>query len=123
MEVFVAVIEQGIFTAAALQFVISPTVASKKIIGLEKSLNTQLISRTPCLIKTTDIGQKYYIQCKKILHEYKVSHLIIESNETARSGTLHILCHRQVAQNRILPCLGNFLEYYRLVTSTIGGVD
>ena len=78
MRAFVAVVEEGSFTAAALQFDISVTAMSKKVSMLEKSLNTRLLMRTPRLITMTDIGQKYYAQCKKILHEYSLSNLLIE---------------------------------------------
>ena len=65
MQAFVTVVEEGSFTAAALQFNISRTAMSKKIAMLEKLLNTRLLIRTPRLLTLTDIGQKYYAQCKK----------------------------------------------------------
>jgi hypothetical protein len=51
--------------------------------------------------------------------EMLLSHLIIESNETAPSETLHIVCNRQVAQNRIFPCLGKFLENYPAIVTNV----
>jgi len=119
MRAFVAVVEEGSFTAAALQFDISVTAMSKKISMLEKSLNTRLLMRTPRLITMTDIGQKYYAQCKKILHEYTLSNLLIEDKDSHLSGTLSIVCRREVAQTLIYPSMAMFLEQYPHIVTNV----
>ena len=120
MRAFIAVVEEGSFTAAALQFDISVTAMSKKVSMLEKSLNTRLLMRTPRLITMTDIGQKYYAQCKKILHEYTLSNLLIEDTNNHLSGTLTIVCLREVAQQLVYPSMAMFLEQYpHIVTNVI----
>src|SRR3989338_8431029 len=101
MQAFVAVVEEGSFTAAALQFDICSTAMCKKVSMLEKSLNTRLLIRTPRLITLTDIGHKYYAQCKKVLHEYKLSNSLIEDKNSHLNGTLNIVCIREVAQNLV----------------------
>jgi DNA-binding transcriptional LysR family regulator len=119
MQAFVAVVEEGSFTAASLQFDISPTAMSKKVATLEKSLNTRLLIRTPRLITMTDIGQKYYAQCKKILHEYKLSNSLIEDKESHLSGTLNIVCLREVAQQFVFPTMAIFLEQYPSIVTNV----
>lgn len=118
MRAFVTVVEEGSFTAASLQFDISPPAMCKKISALEKSLKTQLLIRTPRLITMTDIGKKYYVQCKKVLHEYKLSNLLIEDIHGNLNGTLNSVCLRELAQKFIYPTMANFLERYpQLVTN------
>jgi len=119
MQAFVAVVEEGSFTAAALQFNISPTAMCKKVSMLEKSLNTRLLIRTPRLITMTDIGKKYYHQCKKVLHEYKLSHLLIEDKNTHLNGTLNIVCVREVAQKIVYPSMAVFLEQYPHIVTNV----
>ena len=119
MQAFVTVVEEGSFTAAALQFDISPTAMSKKIAMLEKSLNTRLLIRTPRLMTMTDIGQKYYAQCKKILHEYKLSNLLIEDKNNHLNGTLNIVCLREVAQQLVFPSMAMFLEQYPHIVTNV----
>ena len=70
---------------------------------LEKSLNIRLLMPTPRLITMTDIGNKYYAQCKKVLHEYKLSNLLIEDRNSNLSGVLNIVCLREVAQKLFIP--------------------
>lgn len=108
MQAFVAVVEEGSFTAAAQRFDISTTAMSKKVTLLEKSLNTRLLVRTPRLITITDIGKKYYAQCKKVLHEYKLSNLLIEDKNSNLNGILNIVCMREVAQKLVYPTMANF---------------
>ncbi len=43
MQAFVAVVEEGSFTAVALQFNISPTAMCKKVSMLENPLNTRIL--------------------------------------------------------------------------------
>lgn len=119
MQAFIAVVEEGSFTAAALQFDISPTAMSKKITTLEKALNTRLLMRTPRLITMTDIGKKYYIQCKKVLYEYKLSNLLIEDKNSNLSGTLNIVCMREVAQQLVYPTMASFLEQYPHIVTNV----
>jgi DNA-binding transcriptional LysR family regulator len=118
MQAFVAVVEEGSFTAAALQFDISPTAICKKVSMLEKSLNTRLLIRTPRLITMTDIGKKYYAQCKKVLHEYKLSNLLVEDKNNL-SGTLNIVCMREVAQKLVYPTMAMFLEQYPQIVTNV----
>lgn len=119
MQAFVTVVEEGSFTAAALQFDVSPTAMCKKVAALEKSLNTRLLIRTPRLISMTDIGKKYYAQCKKILHEYKLSNALIEDKNSHLSGTLNIVCAREVAQTLVFPSMAAFLEQYPSIVTNV----
>ena len=119
MQAFVAVVEEGSFTAAALLFDISPTAMCKKVAMLEKSLNTRLLMRTPRLIIMTDIGKKYYAQCKKVLHEYKLSNLLIEDEDSHLNGTLHIVCMREVSQKLVYPSMAKFLVQYPYIVTNV----
>jgi DNA-binding transcriptional LysR family regulator len=119
MQAFITVVEEGSFTAASLQLDISPAAMCKKISTLEKSLKTRLLIRTPRLITMTDIGAKYYAQCKKILHEYKLSNLLIGDKNSHLSGALNIVCMREVAQKLIFPSMALFLEKYPHIVTNV----
>lgn len=119
MEAFVAVVEQGSFTAAAMIFNVSPAAICKSVNALEKSLQKNLLIRTPRLLQTTEVGQKYYLQCKIILHEYHISQQILESDSLEPSGTLHILCQREIAQKTVFPGLSTFLQKYPKIITNV----
>jgi DNA-binding transcriptional LysR family regulator len=83
MEIFVAVVDLGSFTAAANAFRISPPMVSKHISAREKRLGATLLKRTTRSLHPTEIGQTYYESCKKILGEIELA----ESGATAMSAT------------------------------------
>lgn len=119
MQAYVAAVEEGSFTAAALLFDVSPAALGKKIAALEKSLDTKLLIRTPRLLMMTDIGKKYYEQCKKVLQEYKLSTLLVENEKNEIQGVLNIVCTRQIAQQRIYPTMAGFLELYPHIITNV----
>ncbi len=67
----------------------------------------------------TDIGKKYYAQCKKVLHEYKLSNLLVEDKNSHLCGTLNIVCMREVAQKLIYPSMAMFLEQYPNIVTNV----
>ena len=119
MQAFVAVVDEGSFTAAAMHFDISPTAMCKKVSMLEKSLNTRLLIRTPRLITMTEIGRKYYVQCKKVLHEYTLSNLLIDDQNINLNGTLNIVCMREMSQILVYPSMAKFLEQYPHIVTNV----
>jgi len=67
MAVFVAVVDQQSFTAAADQIGLSRAQISKTVMQLEKHLGARLLNRTTRRISLTEIGRVYYERSKRIL--------------------------------------------------------
>ena len=67
MEIFVAVVDAGSFTAAAEAFQISPVMVGKHIKYLEDRLGARLLARTTRRQSLTEIGRQYVEQCRQIL--------------------------------------------------------
>src|SRR5690606_27662098 len=66
---FVKVVEQGSFTAAARQLGLPKTTVSRKVLELEARLGAQLLMRTTRRIGLTEAGTVYYEHCKRIARE------------------------------------------------------
>ncbi|MEQ8663038.1 MAG: LysR family transcriptional regulator, partial [Gammaproteobacteria bacterium] len=60
MQVFVALVRRGTFTAAATEAGISRAMASKHIQALEDHLGVRLVNRTTRRTRLTEAGQRYY---------------------------------------------------------------
>ncbi|HJU49663.1 MAG TPA: LysR family transcriptional regulator, partial [Pseudogulbenkiania sp.] len=71
MEVFVAVVERGSFTAAAEAFGLSQPMVGKHIRALEQRLGARLLARTTRRQHLTEIGEQYYQRCRHILAEIR----------------------------------------------------
>jgi len=79
MALFVEVVNEGSFTAAAEKASLSRAQVSKSIMQLEEHLGTRLLNRTTRRISLTEIGHIYYERCIAILHDIeKIEELIIE---------------------------------------------
>ncbi|NRR32990.1 LysR family transcriptional regulator [Oxalobacteraceae bacterium] len=83
MEIFVAVVDAGSFTAAASSFGISPVMVGKHIAQLESTLGARLLTRTTRRQSLTEIGQQYVAQCRAILAQIQAA----ESGAAAMRAT------------------------------------
>ena len=71
MAVFVAAVEEGSLVSAARRFGLSPSMAGKHVSAIEGQLNVRLLQRSTRMLKLTDVGQAYYLRCKRLLEEYE----------------------------------------------------
>lgn len=69
MTLFVEVVNNEGFTAAADKIGLSRAQVSKSIMQLETHLGTRLLNRTTRQISLTDFGKIYYERCQSILEE------------------------------------------------------
>jgi len=73
MRVFVAVVEQGSFAAAADHLGLSRTAASKHVQDLEARLGVALLSRTTRSVSLTQTGAAYSERARRILDELEAA--------------------------------------------------
>src|SRR3954447_894420 len=90
MEVFVAAVDAGSFTAAAEKFNISPVMVGKHIRQLEQQLGARLLTRTTRRQSLTEIGQQYCERCRFILAEIRAAESGAEAMRAAPRGTLKV---------------------------------
>lgn len=69
MHVFVAVAEEEGFAAGARRLRMSPPAVTRAVAALEKRLGVQLLQRTTRYVRTTEIGQRYLEDARRILAE------------------------------------------------------
>ena len=67
MRVFVSVVEQKGFSAAARLLGVPTSTISRKMSRLEQRLGARLLSRTTRSLTPTDIGRRYFERCKRIV--------------------------------------------------------
>ncbi|MFL2095569.1 LysR family transcriptional regulator [Marinilactibacillus psychrotolerans] len=66
---FLAVVEEGSFSAAGKAHYITQSAISQQVASLENDLNIPLFDRTFYKPRLTKAGEKYYTFCKDILHK------------------------------------------------------
>lgn len=69
MSVFVAVAEESGFAPAARRLNISPPAVTRAVSALEQRLGAKLLHRTTRSVQLTEAGQRYLVDCQRLLSE------------------------------------------------------
>lgn len=112
MEIFVAVVDAGSFTAAAEQFNISPVMVGKHIRHLEELLGTRLLARTTRRQSLTEIGRQYTERCRAILADIAAAESGAEAMRTTPRGTLKITSATSFGTQCLAPAITDYLALY-----------
>src|ERR1044071_8540571 len=90
VEVFLAVMEHGSFTAAAAALSTTASVLSRAVARLEARLGQQLMRRTTRRIGLTDAGRRYLEQARGAFDLLKEAEQEAQSKSAALSGRVRI---------------------------------
>ena len=112
MEILVAVVDQGSFTAAAETFRISPVMVGKHIRQLEERLGTRLLARTTRRQSLTEIGRQYVEQCRQILAQIAAAETGAEAMRSTPRGKLKITAPVSFGSECIAPLMADYLAAY-----------
>ncbi|GAB3541813.1 LysR family transcriptional regulator [Noviherbaspirillum agri] len=112
MEVFVAVVEAGNFTAASEAFNISPVMVGKHIRELEERLGARLLARTTRRQSLTEIGRDYYERCRQILADIRAAESGAEAMRAVPRGTLKVSAPVTFGTQRLAPAMADYLALH-----------
>ncbi|WP_377701671.1 LysR family transcriptional regulator [Pseudoduganella sp. UC29_71] len=112
MEVFVAVVDRGSFTAAADAFGISPVMVGKHIRALEERLGAALLARTTRRQSLTEIGRQYADQCRAILAQISAAESGAEAMHAAPRGKLKITAPVSFGSEWVSPAMTEYLAQH-----------
>ncbi len=90
MSVFIRVVQEGSFTAAARSLGMPKSRVSRMITDLESKLEIRLLERTTREVRPTDVGLEYYQQYKPLFEEINDIHARISDHQTEPSGHLRV---------------------------------
>ena len=112
MGVFVRVVDDGGFSAAARALRLTPSAVSKQITRLEDRLGVRLLTRTTRQLNLTEEGSEFYERSVRILADMEEAELAVSQIDAQPRGTLHISCGVSFGKYQISPLLPEFLERY-----------
>ncbi|WP_342117870.1 LysR family transcriptional regulator [Pseudoduganella sp. OTU4001] len=110
MEVFVAAVDTGSFTAAAERFGISAVMVGKHVRELEQRLGAALLTRTTRRQSLTEIGRQYADQCRAILAQIEAAERGAESLRAAPRGVLKVTCAVSFGMEWLSPLIPDYLN-------------
>lgn len=112
LEVFLAVVETGGFTAAGRRIGASQPVVSKAIGALEDRLGVALFNRSTRNVNLTDQGQRYFDRMKPLLEEIDDANREAMGSAADMSGSIRIAVPITFGRLHVLPIIPNLLSKY-----------
>lgn len=112
LQLFVRVVEEGSFSAAARFLGQTPSSVSRQISQLESELKARVFHRTTRKQSLTEAGEIYYRHARRIVSDLAEARLAVNRLTDAPSGRLHITAEADFAVSFIAPIVPEFLEAY-----------
>lgn len=112
MQVFVNVVGEGSFTAAAAKSGITPTMVGNHIQALEQELGTRLLHRTTRRQHLTEFGRAYHERCVDILAAIADADALALEEQAAPRGILRITAPATFGTECLVPSLFEFMARY-----------
>ncbi|MBN8713547.1 MAG: LysR family transcriptional regulator [Xanthomonadales bacterium] len=109
---FVQVVELGSFTAASKALGVAKSQLSFRVARLEAGLGVRLIQRTTRRCNVSEIGRRYYEQCRLLLAAAEQTQRVIDDAQATPRGRIHVACPVLFAQLLLAPVLVDFLKQH-----------
>ena len=123
MQVFVAVGEEQGFAAAARRLGLSPPMVTRAISGLEQAVGVKLLQRTTRIVRLTEPGARYLLDCKRLLSEVADAEQAVSGAHGELGGQLAITGSVMFGAQFVAPLLLEFLEKHPKLTARALLVD
>jgi len=112
LKIFVAVGEEQSFAAAARRLALSPPAVTRAVSALEQSLGVKLLQRSTRIVRLTETGARYLLDCKRILSDLEDADQLASGAQAELRGTLAITASVLFGRAFVAPLLHAFLKRY-----------
>jgi len=112
LQFFIRIAELGSMAAAGREAGLSPSAASTRLTGLEKTFGAQLFARTTRRTTLTEAGRVLLLHARAAVDEIKQAKSVLEASTEAPRGSLRFSCNTFFGRKHILPYLVEFRELY-----------
>ncbi|RED48589.1 LysR family transcriptional regulator [Aestuariispira insulae] len=110
MLLFVAVMEQGSFTAAAAHLGCTKSAVSQGISRMEEMLQTRLLHRTTRRLTLTDTGARFHDHCRAIARLYEQAVTEAAAGDGKARGQLVLTAPTALGSGLLAPVLDRYLQ-------------
>jgi DNA-binding transcriptional LysR family regulator len=112
MHVFVAVAEEQGFAAGARRLRMSPPAVTRAVAALERRLKVKLLNRTTRFVRTTEVGQRYLDDARRILAEADEADEAAAGVDAAPHGHLAVTAPVLFGRMFVMPVIVEYLNRY-----------
>ena len=112
MKVFRLVAELKSFAAAAERLGMSPAMASKHVMHLERRLSTRLLNRTSRHVSLSEMGALYFEQSRQMLDGLEEVEAVVSKATVVPHGTLKVSAPVWFASSGFVKVLADYRKRY-----------
>lgn len=112
IAIFVRVVADGSFTAAADRLGMSRPTVSRGVSTLERQLGVRLLNRTTRRVGLTEAGKRFYGHCRRILEELDAATCEVTRLNGLPGGRLRISAPTAFGDRYLTDRIREFLELY-----------
>lgn len=109
---FLAVVEEGSFSAAALKLDKSTPQISRRIRQLEERLGVRLLTRTTRSVLLTDLGRVFFERCRKAEEDLAEATAIVTEGQRNPVGHIRVSVAGILGEDHVAPILSRFMTEY-----------
>lgn len=110
MTVFVTVAEEQGFSAASRKLNLSPPAVTRAIATLEDNLGVKLLQRTTRYVRTTEAGQRYLDDARRILQDVELANEAVIGINAEPKGLLSVTAPVLFGQSYVMPGIVEYLD-------------
>lgn len=123
IDVFVATVAAGSFTAAADRLNLTGSAVGKSIARLEARLKTRLFERTTRRLRLTDAGAAFHRICVRVLEELDSAERVLADDAAEPSGRLRVDLPTTFGRRKVMALLVDFASRHPAVQPHVSFTD
>ncbi len=108
LDVFVTVVQEQGFSAAAKRLDSTPAAVSRRVKALEQRLGVRLLQRTTRRVQLTEAGELYFREVSRLLGELRNVEQQLDEVTGQATGELRIVAPMSFGQRRLAPVVARF---------------
>jgi DNA-binding transcriptional LysR family regulator len=110
LYLFHQVVTYGGFAAAARAIGVPKSTLSKRVARLEQTLQVRLLERSTRVVRTTDLGQRYFEQCQAVVAAAEAADAVAAQAHAEPQGLVRVSCPQGLVPNLVADMLPAFMK-------------
>jgi DNA-binding transcriptional LysR family regulator len=122
-HIFVCVVEEQGFTAAATRLGMPKQTISRRITELEETLGVRLLERSTRKIRMTRVGELFFAHAQQIVHTAELAEESVFQTKLEPSGKLHLATSHLLLELTLQHIILDYMKRYPKVTVKVTLAD
>ncbi len=123
IKLFLSVIDEGSFSAAARRLGLTPSAVGKRVRALEDRLGVDLFVRSTRRMTITDAGQRYAEDVREVIDRLSTIEEDLRDGATRLRGSVRLTAPMALGQRYVAPALSEFMALHPEVEVVLSLTD